>query len=126
MARPTTTDEVTSRTTALATFHTAEFDTDPELLVAYASFISVVQARGGEVTGSTYVSVSRPKTAEELESALTGQQHSWDHAQKLYERYRSQGTSGMQSYEVSTAQRHAEAEGLEWDDEPTMHVEASA
>lgn len=118
MARPTTTDEVVNRTVALATFHVDEFATDPALLAAYGAFIAVVQDRGGEADGSTYVSVSRPKTAEELESALTGQQHSWDHAQRLYERYRSQGTSGMASYEVSTAQRHAEAEGLDWLDDP--------
>ena len=118
MARPTTTDEVTARTVALASFHVDEFATDPGLLTVYGAFIAAVQDRGGEVTGSPYISVSRPRTAEELEAALTSQQHSWDLAQRLYDKWRSQGVEGMASYEVSTAKRHAEAEGLDWLDDP--------
>ena len=125
MARPTTTDEVTVRTVALASFHVDEFTTDPGLLTVYGAFIAAVQDRGGEVTGSTYISVSRPKNPEELESALTSQQNTWDHCQKLYERWRGQGTSGMQPYEVNSAKRHAEAEGLDWlDDAPAETVDA--
>lgn len=116
MPRPETIDDLDDarRKVQVATFSPVDFITDPEMTKRYAAFIDLAQMRGGEVTGSTHIVVTRPATEAELADNLRGQQNSWDHSQKLYDQWRAQGTVGMPDWQVNTAKRHAEAEGLDW------------
>lgn len=120
MSRPKTIDDLPEarRTVQIATFCPVDFITDAEMTKRYAAFIDLVQLRGGVAEGSTHVTVSRPATKTELADHLRSEQVGWDHRQKLYEQWRSQGTTGMADWQVSTAKRHAETEGLDWIEDP--------
>ena len=115
MARPETIDDLPAarRTTQIATFTPCDFVTDPELTKRYAHFIELVKLRGGEISGTTHVTVSRPSTDQELADALRGERSQWDVRQGWYERHRD-GDTDLKGYEVSSAKHHAKTEGLEW------------
>lgn len=110
MPRPETTDEVTNRDYQVATFQLSEFATDPEMVKRYAAFIDLVKMRGGTVEGSTHVTASMPRDAEQLAVQLRSDQSTWDTTQRWYEQAERGET--VPDYAWYSLKLHAEREGL--------------
>lgn len=123
MARPSTHDDIAThrRTRDLATFHLDQFSGSAPMMRAYSLFLSTAQAIGAAppLASGGHITIARPLTDDELDTALAQDQRDWDSHDKRYYAVRDALQAGelasltpaWQDYEAYYMRQHAEAEG---------------
>lgn len=121
MPRPETIEDIpeNDRYQSIANVHLGNFSDDPRLIRIFADLTEAVLDIGGRVTGTSYVTMERPKTAQELEDTLRYAQHGWETTDARYYAILQAELTGStlepeyKDYEGYSLRKHARAEGLD-------------
>lgn len=87
MARPESIEDLPEgeRYQGVANFQIGHIVDNPKLMRIITDLIEAVQAMGGKVHGTSYVTLDRPKTGDELEDTLRYAQSNWDSLNRRYD-----------------------------------------
>lgn len=113
MARPDSTRDIELDDVEFATIELKKIATDPALLKGYTAFVEAATKAGATVTDTPYsgVAFTRRPSQSEAQAQLRVEQDRWDDGEKNYNTLATVGSTEY-SYQTSSAERWATAEGM--------------